>query len=203
MRLSSDEWALQIAEVTALRGTCARRQVGCVLTNERGIVLATGFNGVPRGVRHCNEIVQEPVYGEERTQQAWRDDPDRKGKRRLETWTTRSVLGYRDTAPFECTAANAPSGTDLDACMATHAEVNAIAQCADVDRIHTCYTTTEPCVSCTKMLMNTGCIRVVYRTPYPHNSAALWLSRAISTGVSEYRWIHLPRERSDVVGNNA
>lgn len=45
---------MQIAEVVAKRGTCLRRQVGCVLTNEAGHILATGYNGVPRGADHCN-----------------------------------------------------------------------------------------------------------------------------------------------------
>ncbi len=57
-RLSIDEWALMLAEVTALRSTCARRQVGCVLVDSSGRVLSTGYNGVARGVPHCNERTQ-------------------------------------------------------------------------------------------------------------------------------------------------
>jgi dCMP deaminase len=55
MRISRDEWGLKLAQLTSLRSTCLRRQVGCVLTDSRGIVLATGFNGVPAGFPHCNE----------------------------------------------------------------------------------------------------------------------------------------------------
>src|SRR5690606_13510070 len=39
--------------------TCARKSkrpgVGCVLVNAAGEVLATGYNGVPRGFPHCDE----------------------------------------------------------------------------------------------------------------------------------------------------
>ena len=54
MRPSRDEWALKLALLTAQRATCCRRQVGCVLLNSRGHVLATGYNGVAAGLPHCN-----------------------------------------------------------------------------------------------------------------------------------------------------
>jgi dCMP deaminase len=44
-----------MAELVATRGTCARRQVGCVLVDAHGRVLATGYNGVAAGRSHCNE----------------------------------------------------------------------------------------------------------------------------------------------------
>jgi dCMP deaminase len=53
-RLSRDNWALKLAQVTALRSTCNRRQVGCIILNSRGHVLATGYNGVASGLPHCN-----------------------------------------------------------------------------------------------------------------------------------------------------
>lgn len=54
MRPSRDEWAMKLALLTAQRATCCRRQVGCVLLNARGHVLATGYNGVAAGLPHCN-----------------------------------------------------------------------------------------------------------------------------------------------------
>jgi dCMP deaminase len=54
-RPSKTEWFLDMAELVARRSTCARRSVGCVLVNERGHVLATGYNGVAAGLPHCNE----------------------------------------------------------------------------------------------------------------------------------------------------
>lgn len=55
MRPDLDAWCLRIARVVATRGTCARRQVGCVLVNARGQILATGYNGRASGLLHCNE----------------------------------------------------------------------------------------------------------------------------------------------------
>lgn len=54
MRPTADEYFIEMAKLVARRGTCLRRQVGCVLVDEFGHVLATGYNGVARGVAHCN-----------------------------------------------------------------------------------------------------------------------------------------------------
>ncbi len=47
-----DEYFMQIAQLVATRSTCMRRQVGAVLVKEKNI-LATGYNGVPSGITHC------------------------------------------------------------------------------------------------------------------------------------------------------
>lgn len=44
---------MQIAEVAALRSTCLRRKVGAVAIDRDGYVLATAYNGAPRGLTHC------------------------------------------------------------------------------------------------------------------------------------------------------
>jgi dCMP deaminase len=56
MRIPLDEWGLRIAEATALRGTCIRRKVGAVITDTDGVILSTGYNGVPRHFPHCDEV---------------------------------------------------------------------------------------------------------------------------------------------------
>lgn len=54
-RLSWDEYFMQMAELTAKRSTCLRRQVGAVIVKDRHII-ATGYNGAPRGLKHCDEM---------------------------------------------------------------------------------------------------------------------------------------------------
>lgn len=50
-----DEYFLQLADLVASRSTCLRRQVGAVLVrNER--IIATGYNGAPRRLKHCLDI---------------------------------------------------------------------------------------------------------------------------------------------------
>ena len=50
-----DEYFLQLARQAATRSTCLRRQVGAVLVRDKR-VLATGYNGAPRGVAHCLDV---------------------------------------------------------------------------------------------------------------------------------------------------
>jgi len=49
-----DEYFMDMAVLTATRSTCLRRQVGAVIVRDRHI-MSTGYNGAPRGIRHCDE----------------------------------------------------------------------------------------------------------------------------------------------------
>lgn len=80
-----------------------------------------------------------------------------------------------------CLGANYPSGEGLELCNATHAEQNAILQCSNVEKIAVCYTTTAMCVTCTKLLLNTGCKRIVAIENYGTDFAKkLWTSQGKS-----------------------
>ena len=141
MRPDRDEWAMDLALLTARRSTCLRRQVGCILLNDRGHVLATGYNGVAAGQPHCNHHDQFHEVG----------------------------------FPNACSGAHSPTGTNLDGCQAIHAEQNALLQCRNVYTIHTAYTTTSPCMTCAKLLLNTSCQRIVFFEAYVNQEAKkLW-----------------------------
>ena len=55
-RMQKDEAYLRMAEVLAWRSTCLDKQVGCVITNHRSEIIATGYNGAPRGKIHCIDM---------------------------------------------------------------------------------------------------------------------------------------------------
>lgn len=153
MRVSRDEIGIILATDWSLRGTCARRKVGCVLFDEHGRQIGSGYNGPASGQPHCID------------------------------------------AP--CGGAGFDQGQGLAECEAIHAEQNALLQCADVLKIHTCYTTASPCMHCLKLLLNTSCRRIVFSSIYKsdHDAAkALWTRDPIVSnhGVFYYReWIHL------------
>lgn len=46
---------MTIAQQVKTRSTCLRRQTGAVLVRDKRI-LTTGYNGAPRGLRHCLDI---------------------------------------------------------------------------------------------------------------------------------------------------
>ena len=47
-----DEYFMKVAFLICERSTCLRRRVGAVLVKDRQI-LATGYNGAPKGISHC------------------------------------------------------------------------------------------------------------------------------------------------------
>lgn len=53
-RPSWDEYFMEMAEVAQKRSTCLRRKVGAVIVKDKRI-MATGYNGVPTGIAHCEE----------------------------------------------------------------------------------------------------------------------------------------------------
>lgn len=67
-----------------------------------------------------------------------------------------------------------PSGQQHELCRGVHAEQNAIIQAARYG-VHTdgsvLYCTTQPCVQCTKMLLNAGVKEIVFREGYPDGLA--------------------------------
>lgn len=54
-RISKKEYYLKIAKAVSSRSTCLKRQYGCVIVNNDEII-ATGYNGSPRGEKNCCDI---------------------------------------------------------------------------------------------------------------------------------------------------
>ncbi|MEZ0537670.1 cytidine/deoxycytidylate deaminase family protein [Caldicellulosiruptoraceae bacterium PP1] len=55
MRPSWDEYFMQIVDIVKERSTCLRRKVGALIVKDKRI-LATGYNGAPTGLKHCEEV---------------------------------------------------------------------------------------------------------------------------------------------------
>ena len=74
---------------------------------------------------------------------------------------------------------NAKAGQCLDECNCIHAEENAVLECG----IHrtkggTIYTTTFPCLSCAKIILQAGLIKIVYDQEYVMESSQKLLKKA-------------------------
>lgn len=74
-----------------------------------------------------------------------------------------------------------PSGTRQETCYAVHAEQNAIAQAAkmgvSVDNA-VIYVTHQPCTICTKMIINAGIKKVIYKNGYPDDFSKVLFDEA-------------------------
>ena len=74
-----------------------------------------------------------------------------------------------------------PSGEKQEICRGLHAEQNAIIQAArfGVSTVGaTLYCTTQPCITCSKMLINAGIVRIVVVERYPDTLAEKMLKEA-------------------------
>jgi dCMP deaminase len=137
-RISWDEYFLRIATLVAERSTCRRRKVGAVLVRDKRM-LATGYNGAPHGLAHCDEV-----------------------------GCLRTELGIRP-------------GQRIEICRGIHAEQNAIVQAA-TSGVNVSgavlYCTHQPCVTCTKIMINSGIGGVFVRERYPDALARRMLKEA-------------------------
>ena len=121
-----DQYFMEMAELAATRASCLRRKVGAVLVKNKK-VLATGYNGAPKDITHCEA-----------------------------TGCLREKL-------------EVPSGERHEICRGVHAEQNLVAQAA----FHgvktegsTVYCTHQPCIICTKILINAGVTKIYFKNPY-------------------------------------
>lgn len=54
-RIDKIEYYLSIAEAVAGRGTCLRKNYGCIIVKNDEII-ATGYTGAPRGRKNCIDL---------------------------------------------------------------------------------------------------------------------------------------------------
>ena len=84
---------------------------------------------------------------------------------------------YEHCLDTPCGGQNEKSSKNLNLCMATHAEQNALLQCQDIMDIETMYCTTSPCITCAKLISNTSCNKVVYSNEYIDKSGIEMLKK--------------------------
>ena len=100
-----------------------------------------------------------------------------KDKRVLTTGYNGAPAGIKSCADKgECIrrVKNIASGTMQEVCYAVHAEQNAICQAAKLGislEGATIYVTHQPCVICTRMIINSGIKKVIYKNGYPDDFA--------------------------------
>jgi dCMP deaminase len=101
-------------------------------------------------------------------------------KRVISTGYNGTPRGTRNCDEGGCPRCNgmAVSGTNLDECLCSHGEENAIVQASYHGvslKDATIYTTFAPCLMCAKMIINSGIHEVIYNTEYPLNESAFKL----------------------------
>ena len=171
-RPSFDATFMEIAGVVAKRGTCPRLQVGSVITVDNRII-ATGYNGSPAGLPHCSEVgclfEKCPVCQGRGTREAYPMAP------------TAIRCGY-------CGGKGEAGGCK----RTTHAEANALIQCARMGaspeggRI---YVTHRPCVNCAGLIITAGITAVIYAGDYKTDGLEDPVTRMfMAAGIELEKW---------------
>jgi dCMP deaminase len=141
-----DDYFLGVCNAVASNSPCYSRQIGAILVRDKSIV-ATGYNGPPRGVTHC---------GKERLKL---DHPLRS---RL-YGTIEPTPEVADTCPRQLMGLKSGEGPVW--CTAAHAEQNTIANAARMGVAaanSTLYMNDQiPCKVCMAMLINAGIKEIV------------------------------------------
>jgi len=130
-----DEYFFGIAEAVSRKSHCLSHKFGAVAIRDKTII-ATGYNGPPRGYPHCEGIPVQNCTGY--------------APGKLEC--PRHAIGFK-------------SGQGLEICPAAHAESNVLIAAARIGHSLlgcTLYTTSPiPCRECSKLIVNAGIIKVV------------------------------------------
>jgi dCMP deaminase len=142
-----DPYFLAIAKAVAARGDCSRRQVGALIVDQDRRILATGYNGSPPGGPSC--LAGECPRG--------RHYPVR-------IPAANAVMCGCAEYEWPCPKAVTPGSsydTGSGACVALHAEQNALLFARASVKGATLYCTDAPCGGCARMITGAGITRIV------------------------------------------
>jgi len=113
-------------------------------------------------------------------------------KRIISTGYNGTPRGTRNCSEGGCPRCNnfSESGKNLEECLCSHGEENAIVQAAYHGisiKGGTLYTTFSPCLLCTKMIINSGMTEVIYNAEYPMSQTPMSLLREAGVMVRQVK----------------
>lgn len=158
-QLAFDKRYLRMAQIWAENSYAIRRQVGCLIVKDNSII-SDGYNGTPSGFENICEIVEcssQWIHGCVKTATPIDE--------------VKSVEHCKD-----CTHSKLVTKPYV-----LHAEANAISKLAKGTNHAdgaTLYVTDEPCLECSKMIIQSGICRVVYSREYHTHDGTTLLKRA-------------------------
>ena len=151
---SQRKWDLHFMKEARLwmeRSKCLSRQIGAVLVQGKHSIIASGYNGPPMGVPHCDCRDDSGNYVSEGTM--------------LRTVEPNGVFGNDPVTTCPRQRMGFKSGEGMEHCVAIHAEINPIMQAAREGRSTVGATLYAycgtPCVNCMKEIIQAGIKRIV------------------------------------------
>ena len=174
---SIHETMMTAAASLSLQSHCIKRKVGAVLCDNAGYVVSAGYNEVPIGQKDCLE-----EYG-----MCYRDFVRKNFKKELINkmeYCPKCKQKIKVDNNFHCAKCDnglseiIPPYKALDKWRSLHAEETTILKTAHFQiENSTLYSTTFPCLQCTKRILYSGIKFVVYVDPYPEEEAVIMLEK--------------------------
>lgn len=155
-RIPRHEMLVRIAEVVAERSSCSRGSVGCLIVRD-GRIIATGYNGAPTGMKHCEH----------------------------DCWCSGGVNDEGEFKYGPLHPGCPRHDPNIHCTIALHAEANALVFAArhglSTDGAEL-YTTASPCLNCAGLIVNAGITQVWCGAPhtYGHEGINLLVLRNIA-----------------------
>lgn len=200
---TKDEFAMFQAWASAMRSGSLARQVGAVIFDDSGALIASGTNDVPR---FGGGLYWEGDPDDARDHQLGQDANDQRRDQMIAEalerlaqhgWLAEGLINeepaelarralHDDPAPLEATRL----ASVLEYVRAVHAEQSAISDAARrgvATQDAQMAVTTFPCHECARLIVASGIRRVCYVEPYPKSLAAAMYSDSISVGRPELR----------------
>jgi dCMP deaminase len=148
--MTKDDYYKSICDAVSKKSKCLSRQIGAIVVQEDSIV-ATGYNGPPRGMVHCDKRFDECGVDSHYDSLQY-EKIDNIDKSLVNKICPRQLLGYK-------------SGEGLHLCPAGHAEANCINNAArNQTKIYggTMYMSCPiPCKNCLISIINSGIKEIV------------------------------------------
>lgn len=155
-----DKKYIRMAMIWAENSYALRKKVGCLIVKNR-MIISDGYNGMPSGFPNVCEYVKD-------NQGVIYDGFNNVGE-------LKEFIGWMDEKGWEKEYELVTKPEVL------HAEVNAITKLAKSGNTSvgaTIYITYEPCIDCSKLIIQSGIKRVVYLDSYRRHDGIELLKRA-------------------------
>lgn len=157
-----------MAQELAKRSLCSRDQVGCIITDPLNKVIGEGYNGPPKGFWHaqqpctnwCQRVKNAELDGEFAVLNSQGE-----------------VVKHLGLHPA------------YEDCPALHAEANALMMSDRTLRLDgTIYVTSHVCISCAKLIANSGLVKVIVETTEEsaHRNSSASYTFMLSCGLHIY-----------------
>jgi len=166
---------------------CYSRQIGVIIvSNDFNKILATGYNGPPRGAPHCNSIDHyRNIFLPQLTENDKLSLAVYMNERIFDEEKFVSKYAGAKICPRKLLKCN--SGEKLNLCTCVHAEVNAVVNSnCDLKNSYMFAWCPLPCIECSKVIINAGIKKLFcYREDKDYSIVSRYLLKKCQVDVYE------------------